>query len=105
MLLYNHITLLDQRLLVIGVLGQALRRARVKIKSALPPHLRAMRREERRTNSLSLVRPLEPVLARKLVNLLGSTRSVRVFLRLGRLAVFTVDPVEERGEDLHEGEI
>lgn len=61
-----------------------------------------MRREERQGNSLSLVRPLEPVLARKLVNLLGSTRSVRVFLGLGRLAVFTVDPVEERGEDLYE---
>jgi len=49
---------------------------------------------------LSIVRPLEPVLARKLVDLLGSSRSVRVLLWLGSLAVFAVDPVQDRGEDL-----
>ena len=53
-----------------------------------------------RDDSLSLVRSLEPVLAGKLVNLLGSTRTVRVLFGLGSLAVLAVDPVQDRGKDL-----
>jgi len=49
---------------------------------------------------LSIVRPLESVLARELVDLLGSSRSVRVLLWLGSLAILAVDPVQDRGEDL-----
>lgn len=51
-------------------------------------------------HSLALVGPPEPILVNKVVNLSGTSRSVRVRLGLRLLSLLSVDPVENRRENL-----
>jgi hypothetical protein len=79
-----------------AVLGQALVPSREK---ASEPSFRQKRKETSR-NSLSVVRPLEPVLAGERVDPLRSPGSVRVRLGLGFLTLFPIDPMQDRSKDL-----